>query len=166
MKRLTLIRHAKAGWGNAYLPDIDRPLDDQGKQNAPVMGKRLAQRDGRPDLLICSPATRAVATAEVIAKQIGYAPKKIVVDQRIYGADIIQLLDVIQTLDSDCNHVMCIGHNPGLTDLANYLSPQHIGSLPTCGIVEMTFDTQTWMLIGHVEPTQVHYDHPIKTAET
>jgi phosphohistidine phosphatase len=164
MKRLTLIRHAKSGWRNAYLADIDRPLDERGRQNAPTVGKRLAQRDCKPDLLLCSPATRALATAEVIAEEIGYPPERILVDRRIYGADIIQLLDVIQTLDGTCDHVMCVGHNPGLTDLANYLSPQYIGSLPTCGVVEMTFDTETWMLIGHIEPTQVHYYDPLKMA--
>jgi phosphohistidine phosphatase len=162
MKKLTLIRHAKSGWRKADVTDFDRPLDDHGRQNAPMIGKRLAQRDCRPDLLICSPAKRALATAEVIAAEIGYPPEKILVDARMYGADIIQLLDIIQTLDGAHNHVMCIGHNPGLTDLANYLSPQYIGSLPTCAVVDMTFDTETWMLIGHIEPTQVYYDDPLR----
>ena len=55
MKQLTLIRHAKSSWKDAYLLDIDRPLKKRGKRDAPTMGKRLAERESSPDLLWSDP---------------------------------------------------------------------------------------------------------------
>jgi phosphohistidine phosphatase len=61
MKTLFLIRHAKSSWDDTALRDKDRPLDDRGKRDAPKMGKRLAKRDVKPDLILSSPAIRAFA---------------------------------------------------------------------------------------------------------
>jgi hypothetical protein len=59
MKTLFLIRHAKSSWDDTALPDKDRPLGDRGRRDAPKMGKRLAKRDVKPDLILSSPARRA-----------------------------------------------------------------------------------------------------------
>jgi hypothetical protein len=85
MKTLFLIRHAKSSWDDTALPDKDRPLDDRGRRDAPKMGKRLAKRDVKPDLILSSPARRALTTAEVIAKKLDYKLKDIVVDDRLYA---------------------------------------------------------------------------------
>jgi phosphohistidine phosphatase len=163
MKHLTLIRHAKSSWKNPGLLDIDRPLNKRGRRDAPKMGQRLAERTISPDLVISSPATRALITAEVIAGQIEYPAEDIVLDDRIYGADVIDWLEITQGLDDVWDHVMCFGHNPGLTDFVNYLtSDYHIGNVPTCGVVEMTFDTETWTNVGRIEPTGVRFDYPKK----
>jgi phosphohistidine phosphatase len=69
MKTLFLIRHAKSSWDDTALPDKDRPLDDRGKRDAPKVGKRLAKRDVKPDLILSSPARRALTTAQIIAKK-------------------------------------------------------------------------------------------------
>jgi phosphohistidine phosphatase len=164
MKHLTLIRHAKSSWKNAYLLDIDRPLNKRGKRDAPVMGKRLADRVDGPDLMVSSPATRALATAEIFAEEIGYPLEEIVVDERIYGADAVELLEIIQGFDDALDQVICFGHNPGLTDLVEYLAPYTIGNLPTCGIVELEYDTETWESIDRIELTQVTFDYPKKPS--
>lgn len=163
MKHLTLIRHAKSSWKNAYLLDIDRPLNKRGRRDAPVMGGRLIERGSSPDLVISSPATRALTTAEVIAEEIEYPLEEIVVDERMYGADAGELLGIIRSFDDVLDHVMCFGHNPGLTDLVNYLSSAYyIDNVPTCGVVELAFDTETWVSVGHVEPTRIYFDYPKK----
>ena len=63
MKTLFLVRHAKSSRDDPSLPDRERPLDDRGKRDAPKMGKRLAKRGAKLDLLVSSPALRALATA-------------------------------------------------------------------------------------------------------
>src|SRR5205085_6869527 len=78
MKTLFLIRHAKSSWDDTALPDKDRPLGDRGRRDAPKMGKRLAKRDVKPDLILSSPATRALKTAEIIAKKLDYKRKDLV----------------------------------------------------------------------------------------
>ncbi len=130
------------------------------------MGKRLAERKSRPDLVISSPATRALVTAEVIAEEIGYPLEEIVVDERIYGAGVPELIRVIQSFDDALDHVMYFGHNPSLTELVNCLSPHYIDNVPTCGIVELTFDTEIWANVGHIRPTQVYFDCPKRSTHT
>ncbi|MCP4541894.1 MAG: histidine phosphatase family protein [Chloroflexi bacterium] len=163
MKTLILIRHAKSSWKNAYLVDIDRPLNKRGKRDAPVMGKRLAEWESTPDLMISSPATRALTTAEIIAHEIEYTLEDIVVDERIYGADVADWFQIIHDLDDGWDCVMCFGHNPGITDLFNQISSYYVNNVPTCGILKLVFDVETWKDVGRVEPMDVHYDYPKKT---
>jgi phosphohistidine phosphatase len=164
MKTLTLIRHAKSSWKNAHLLDIDRPLNKRGKRDSPMMGQRLAERGSSPDLIVSSPATRAMVTAETIAREIDYPVDDIVVNERIYMADVDDLLAVIWSLDDTLDHVMFFGHNPGLTDLVNTLSPyQTIDNIPTCGVIELDFETDTWASVADIVPTRMDFDYPKKT---
>ena len=162
MKQLTLIRHAKSSWKNAYLLDIERPLKKRGKRDAPIMGKRLAKRKSVPDLIVSSSAKRAMATAEIIAQEIEYPVEDIVVNEKLYGAGVSKLLKIIRGLDDGFEHAACVGHNPGLTDFVNHVSSFFINNVPTCGIVVMTFNIDAWESVGHVEPAEVDFDYPKK----
>jgi phosphohistidine phosphatase len=159
MKTLFLIRHAKSSWDDTGLPDRDRPLNDRGRRDAPKMGERLAKRDVKPDLILSSPAMRAVKTAEIIAKKLDYRRKDIVVDDRLYAVAADDLLDVIHKLDDKLERVMLFGHNPELTELAHRLSSK-ITHMPTCAVAEFTFDAKSWSKIGKVKPAKVALDYP------
>ncbi|MBN1979870.1 MAG: histidine phosphatase family protein [Anaerolineae bacterium] len=163
MKTLILVRHAKSSWKHPGLPDRLRPLNKRGQHDAPAMGERLAKREIAPDLIISSPATRAMATAEIIAQEIGHPEEEIRADERLYGASAFELLEIIQELDAALEHVMLIGHNPGLTDLANDLGCG-IDNLPTCGVVEVRFEIDSWADIGDVDPACVDFDYPKKIS--
>ena len=159
MKTLILIRHAKSSWKHPDLPDLLRPLNKRGQRDAPVMGGRLAKREVEPDLIASSPATRAIATAEAMAQEIGYPEEDIRVDERLYEASAFDLLEIIQGLDNALEHVMLIGHNPGLTELANDLGCD-VDNIPTCGVVELQFDIGSWALVGDVDPIHIDFDYP------
>src|SRR5215471_13645034 len=131
MKTLFLVRHAKSSRDDPALPDKERPLNDRGLRDAPRMGERLANQDVRPDLIMSSPAARALATAELIAKKLDYKRKDIVVDERLYAAHADELLEIVQELSDRLKDVMLFGHNPELTELANRLSSK-ITDMPTC----------------------------------
>ena len=135
MKRLYVIRHAKSSWNNPVLTDFERPLNKRGKQNAPFMGKRLKESEVQPDFFLASPAKRALKTAKTIAKEIDFPKKHIVTDESIYLAGVSTLLTVIRNIDDSCHQVILVGHNPGLTELAEYLTNQRFDNIPTCGIV-------------------------------
>ena len=162
MKTLFLIRHAKSSWGDTALPDKDRPLNDRGRRDAPKMGERLAKRDVKPDLILSSPAMRALKTAEIIAKKLDYRRKDIVVDDRLYAVGADDLLDVIRKLGDKLERVMLFGHNPELTELAHRLSSK-ITHMPTCAVAEFTFDAKSWSKIGKVKPAKVTFDYPKKS---
>ena len=161
MKTLFLVRHAKSSRDDPSLPDRDRPLDDRGEHDAPKMGKRLAKRDVKPDLIVSSPATRALATAHLIAEELGYRRKDIVVNDRVYASSADTLLEVIQELDNKLGCVMLVGHNPEFSDLAHRLSSE-IGDMPTCAVAEFRFDVKAWSEVGDVDPTKVTLDQPKK----
>lgn len=82
MKTLFLIRHAKSSWDDPNKDDFDRPLNERGKRNAPFMGKLLKKENILPDLIISSPAKRAIATAKIIADETGYPKNKIHTDSK------------------------------------------------------------------------------------
>ena len=162
MKTLFLIRHAKSSWDDSALPDKDRPLHNRGKRDATKMGERLANRDVKLDLILSSPATRALETAETIAKKLDYRRRDIVVDDRLYAVEADDLLEVIHKLADKLKRVMLFGHNPELTELAHRLSTE-ITHMPACAGAEFTFDVKSWSDIGKVKPAKVALDYPKKS---
>lgn len=161
MKTLYLVRHAKSSKDDPSLADRDRPLADSGRKDAPKMGKRLAKRGVKPDLLVSSPALRALTTAQLIAGEIGYELKNIVVDDRLYESSPDGLLSVVRALDKKIDGVMLFGHNPEFTELAHRLSSD-IAAMPTCAIAEFRFDTKKWSDVGVLDPAQATLDQPQK----
>ena len=143
------------------MPDKDRPLDDRGKRDAPKMGKRLAKRDVQPDLILSSPAMRALTTAKIIAKKLDYKRKDIVVDDRLYASAVDGLLNVIHGLGDKLERVILFGHNPELTELAHRLSGE-ITHMPTCAVAEFTFNTKSWSKIVKANLAKVALDYPKK----
>lgn len=161
MKTLFLVRHAKASTGNPALPDRDRPLNERGRSDAAGMGRRLAQRGVKPDLMLSSPALRALTTAEQLAKALGIGRKDIVLVDRLYNALPDDLLAVIQGLGDETHRVMLVGHNPGLSELANHLASE-ITEMPTCAVAEFTFAVPSWTQINDAPRTQVVFERPNK----
>ncbi|MFJ4293741.1 SixA phosphatase family protein [Cupriavidus sp. NPDC089707] len=163
MKTLFLVRHAKSSRDDPSLPDRERPLDDRGLRDAPEMGKRLAERKVRPDLLVSSPAVRALTTAHLIADELGYARKDIAIDDRLYASSADDLLAVVRALDKKLGSVMLFGHNPEFTDFAQRLSSGEIPDMPTCAVAKFRFDTKAWADVGEVTPSKVSLDSPRKS---
>jgi phosphohistidine phosphatase len=159
MKTLLLVRHAKSSRDDPALPDRERPLNDRGMRDAAKMGKRLAKQDARPDVILSSPAVRALATAEIIAGKLDYKPKDIVVDARLYAAAPDDLLEVIHELGDEPKRVMVFGHNPEMTELAHRLSSK-ITDMPTCAVAAFSFDAKSWSSVGMQEPAKVTVHRP------
>lgn len=165
MKRLYIIRHAKSSWNEPDLADIDRPLNKRGKRDAPFMGKRLKKvHEANPDLMLSSPAKRALRTAKIIAKEIDYPKGKIEIKDSLYGSGVPAILNVIQYLDDLINEMMLFGHNPDLTSLAIYLSDQQVDNIPTCGIFCVDFDVKSWKEVGKGLGIFKFFDYPKKHA--
>ena len=86
MKNLLLIRHAKSSWDDPLLSDQERPLNKRGKRDAPAMGLMLKEKGLHPDLILSSPAKRALKTAKLIAEAIDYPKKQCRHSQAVFGA--------------------------------------------------------------------------------
>lgn len=159
MKTLLLVRHAKSSWEHPGAPDHDRPLNDRGLRDAPVMGRRLAERGVAPDVILSSTAVRALTTAELIAEALGFDAARIVTDERLYAASAEDVLRVIGELDDEVSSAMVVGHNPETASLARRLSDE-IHEMPTCAVAEFTFDVDAWYELDDVEPVTVRVETP------
>lgn len=162
MRILTLVRHAKSSWGNDNLRDFDRPLNNRGLKTAPEMGKRLVDDGYQVDSIISSPAIRAITTAKIIAKEIGFSEQEIQQDPVIYDASLNTLIDLVTSLDNNSKQVMLVGHNPGFTILGNYLSNARIDNMPTCAIAQIQFDIGSWESITEHSGELIDFDYPKK----
>lgn len=160
MKTLYLIRHAKSSWDFPELDDEERPLNNRGKRDAPDMGERLAQRGLFPDLMLSSPANRALTTCKIIAKKLDYPEEAIETDERIYLTSPGELLSVVKATDNTWNTLCLFGHNPGFTDFANRLTGDHLDNLPTCGVYACEFEVDNWEQVAFGKGKKVFYDYP------
>ncbi len=160
MKTLTLVRHAKSSWKDTSLADRDRPLNKRGKRDAPEMGRRIVAAGIRPSLIVSSPAVRAWTTAKVIANEIGYPREFLQRDNTLYLASVNGILDVIASQDVGFNSLMLVGHNPGFTDVANYLVPGLTNNVPTAGVVSVQLDADDWSLYDKPDTELLLYDFP------
>lgn len=160
MKKLFIIRHAKSDWSNLSLDDYDRPLNSRGKKNAPFMGTFLAKKDIVPDLIISSPAYRARKTAKIIASKVGYK-EEIEYNEYIYEASLSTLLEIVNFIEDEYDDVFIFGHNPGLNMLAFYLVDFN-ENLPTCGILEIEFDCESWREVTKKNAKLISFDYPKK----
>lgn len=154
------MRHAKANLGEANQKDFDRTLSERGKNDAAEMGRRLKKNGIKPELIISSPAARAHKTAKIVAKEIGYSEKDILLNKEIYEADISDVIKVIRNLDDSSDKVMLFGHNPTFTGLIGYLSNQFIDNIPTTGVVQINFDLPTWKQVTQQSGKFISFDFP------
>ncbi len=160
MKRLVLIRHAKSSWDNPRLDDFDRPLNKRGTRDAPMMGERLAKAGVKPDVIVSSPANRAITTARVIADAVGYDSAAIRQAEQIYEASIHDLLDVIHQLPDGADLAFMFGHNPGFTRLSYHLSGEDVDNIPTCGVFTIDFPVESWTAVKEDKGVFVSFDFP------
>ena len=160
MKTLTIVRHAKSSWRHGDLTDKERPLNKRGERDAPLMAQRIVAAGIRPSLIIASPAVRAWTTAKIIAQEIGYPREFLQREDGLYMASLDNILDVLVAQDAEFNNVMMVGHNPGLTTFANYLSPGITDNLPTAGLVSVNFEQDDWNLYTAPKTELLCYDTP------
>jgi len=160
MKRLTLLRHAKSSWGQPDLDDHDRPLNQRGQRDTPIMGRRLVAHGVRPSLIITSPAKRARQTVKLLAREIGYPIEFMHTEKSLYLADPTTILGVIEGQEDTFSDIVVCAHNPGITDLANQLSGQSIDNVPTCGMVIVEAGTDSWSEIINSPRTFIIFDYP------
>jgi phosphohistidine phosphatase len=144
MKRLYLSRHAKSSWDDAALTDFERPLNKRGHRDAPFIGKLLREQGHVPDIIISSPANRALTTARIFAEEMDYPFDDIIINEELYETGVSDYLQVIATIDDRHPSAMLVGHNPTLTSLAGFLSDARVDNIPTCGVVVIQFENDSW----------------------
>ncbi|MBA2613700.1 MAG: histidine phosphatase family protein [Bacteroidetes bacterium] len=145
MKELILIRHAKSDWGNEYLKDIDRHLNDRGYGDAYLLSNWYFKSHGIPDLILSSTATRALNTALIFARTFDFNMNDFILEKNMYESTAAKLLSIIKKQNDTKKKIMLFSHNPGITNLSNDLCKDvFFDNLPTCAIVSLKFETNSW----------------------
>ncbi|MHC1707028.1 MAG: histidine phosphatase family protein [Bacteroidales bacterium] len=160
MKTLYIVRHAKSDWSQPGQKDSDRILLPKGIKRTERILVYLNRKEIIPDLIICSHAVRAMETARLIARGLGYPVENIQIDKTIYASDEDQILDVIYGVSDDINSLLIVGHNPEFTNLSNLFTDNPIEWLPTSGVVSVSFDTKRWNQINTAGRTTNFFIYP------
>jgi phosphohistidine phosphatase len=161
VKRLILVRHAKSDWSLPGQDDWDRPLNARGQRDAPVMARRLRSRRLKPDRILSSPAVRALTTASIMTRELRVAPSLLQAEERLYLSAPAELLAVVRELGGGSRHLMVVGHNPGITELANRLSAgETIDNMPTCAVFTARFELASWDRLTWGQGEDAEFDYP------
>lgn len=144
MKCLTLMRHANAQWKDPQISDFDRPLNRRGTSEAEAMSRRLIELKLIPTMVLTSSARRAQQTADIVARELGIPARNMRTDEALYLAPAADILQLIHATGPRIPHLLIVGHNPGITELANLLAPIAHIELATAAMCSLTFDSRGW----------------------
>jgi phosphohistidine phosphatase len=160
LKSLILVRHAKSDWGDLSLKDFDRPLNDRGKRDAPVMAHRLLDKKIKIDAFISSPAKRAKRTAELFAAQYKMDKKDIIFFDELYLAEPETFFNVIAQTNENHSTIAVFSHNEGITQFANQLSDVRVDDMPTCSLFAVKTKLKKWKDFREAEKEFWFFDYP------
>lgn len=154
MLTLCLLRHAKSSWDDASIQDFDRPLAARGEAAAPRMGAWMAEHDILPQLILCSPATRARQTLALVLPKLPGEPS-VEFEEALYLASSSTLLARLRKIRANTTYVMLVGHDPGMHGLAVELAGQGeaadlrrlANKFPTAGLAVISFKMSQWSQI-------------------
>lgn len=145
MLQLMLMRHGKSDWDAGAGSDHDRPLSKRGIRSAERMGEVVRELDLVPDIVVSSTAVRARSTAE-LARITGGWGSRLVLDENLYGAGVVDTLESAATHGGECRRIMLVGHQPTWS-----MTVQHLTGTPadmrTATIADMTVDAPDWVSI-------------------
>lgn len=161
MKKIFLLRHAKSSWSDPTLEDLERPLNNRGRMNAPQLAKRAALKWKSPKKILCSPAKRAVQTAECM-KIHWWKKQDYELDSLLYEQSAHSILDLLKGNHEEVDSIAFIFHNPTITILSNLLVKEVIHHIPTCGLLTIGLSQSRW---NQLEPgccELLDFDYPKK----
>ena len=141
MKTILLLRHGKSAWNNPGQGDHDRPLNRRGEQAAKAIADHLVQDRPRPDLILCSTATRARQTLAPLVKRLGAPAPPLALEAGLYLASEDRLLERLKDLADDVATVLLVGHNDGIWQLAEALAGR--GQAATLAALREKYPTGT-----------------------
>jgi len=143
MKKLYLLRHAKSDWSDASQGDFERGLNARGEKALTTMAEVLKKKKIMPDLILSSSATRAMLTAQGLAKNIHYKGKLKYLET-LYFADPQEIIEIIKEIKDKYDTVFIVGHNPETTELTNLILDEYIDNVPTLGMVALNISVKQW----------------------
>lgn len=148
MKQLILVRHAKAEAHGSRSSDFERRLTEKGKRNSSIIANRIKDNGCSPDLLISSPAYRALETAEEFADVFSIKHELIRQKQAIYDEyDPAIFLGLLDTVDDNIGTIMMFGHNPSMSEFGWYMCRKFRNSMKKTAALGIGIEANNWASI-------------------
>lgn len=160
MKELILVRHAKSSWADVSLADFDRPLNERGKKDAPMMAQKLFSRGVRPQLFVSSPSKRTRSTCKFFLHTFDKKMSDVLFLDHLYDADSSEMMKIVKNLPEPFSSIIMFTHNTGLTDFVNELTNVHVDNVPTCGVFGVKIETDTWKNFPKAHKKFWFFDYP------
>jgi phosphohistidine phosphatase len=145
---LYLLRHAESQEKQVGQDDHERRLTPRGMREALLMGTHLHKEKTILDEIISSTAERAKATAGLVVDGLKWDNNNITFSDELYEASERTFMHFIAGLNDAHQHIMCIGHNPVISNVAEYLTKEEIGDLLPGAFVSIKFNIASWKEIG------------------
>lgn len=145
---LYLLRHAQSADKQPGEHDIDRELTPTGVKQALVIGTYLHRQQLPFDTIICSVAERARATAGLIADALKTDLDKINPQEELYEASTRTFFQFVSQIEDHLQHVICVGHNPVISYLTEYLTGAEVGDMVPAGLAIIRFNIPSWKEIS------------------
>ncbi len=162
MKSLFIIRHAKSDQ-NFFGNDFERPLNTRGKGDAPLMAKRLIEKNIDIEIMVASPALRAKQTAEHFAEIFTKSKESIIYISALYHASADVFYDVVADLPDEFSQIAIFSHNPGITHfVASLQTSVELDNMPTCGVFAVETDIIRWKDFLKAKKSFVLFEYPKK----
>ena len=164
MPTLYLLRHAKSDWSDLTLPDERRPLSPRGCRDARLLAAQLRRAHIEPDLILCSTAQRTRETLELLLAELGHS--EVHLESDLYGASAATLLERLHEVPKQVSSAMLIGHNPGLQDLAVWLTSPGgrrrslEAKFPTAALATITLPKNSWTKLRKARGHLTDYTTP------
>ena len=155
-----IIRHGKSSWEYETMDDIDRPLADRGIHNASEMAQRMTNLGLVPDLMLSSPASRALNTALIMSRVWALDAAALQIHDPLYDAFVPQIEQVVATVPGHIRILAIFGHNPSFTMYSNLFLKERLDNLPTAGVVVVTLESEGWSGIGRDKVIETYVDYP------
>lgn len=159
-KHLFLYRHAEAAQAHSSDGDRDRELTSRGISQSNQIGTFLLSNNLHVKNIFSSPALRAHQTAAITAEAMKFNTSEIVIEEELYNATTRMFFEFIGKLDPMLTSVMCVGHNPTITYLAEYFTKESIGDIVPAGLVIIKFDIASWAEVSQGNGQLVKYITP------
>lgn len=161
MKQLILSRHAKTEAIRYDISDFERNLTERGIRDSFITSSYLLEKGIQTDLIISSPANRAIATAKHFANRFNIAQESIIqIDQLYDGFSTQEFLEMLQDKAGQYEQVWVFGHNPDIASWASILLNEGYFPIPTGTAIGIEFDVEKWTDIDARSGKLTHYTTP------
>lgn len=166
MKRIVLVRHATAVETGPEGSDFHRRLKKRGRREAAIMADRTAAIVGVPDVMVSSPADRAIETAWAFADRLSYPRARVGLREELYGGLLAEdFLRIVSEIDDVHSSVVFFGHDPSFSEFAALMVSDFADMIPRAGVVVIDVSANSWRRIQRGTGTLASFDRPPARAD-